>query len=118
MVNEKFLLAAGSPNFSRQLAAIFQSKGWQVRVLTNKPAALQFSKDIQDAPKYLVADKLSSWVIGLSRKLHSQGTQIILSGFMSESHEELESILGAPYNSIMGLPSKVASVLLGVQIPE
>ena len=63
-----------------------------------------------------MTDKLTDWVIRLSQKLHSQGTQIILSGCMTESPEELENMLGVPYYSIMGLPAKVASVLLGEQV--
>jgi hypothetical protein len=35
---------------------------------------------------------------------------------MTESPEELENMLGVPYYSIMGLPAKVASVLLGEQV--
>ena len=42
MINEKFILAAGSPDFARKLAAIFQSEGWQARVITNGPSALRF----------------------------------------------------------------------------
>ena len=118
MIKEKFLLAAGSPTFSRQLAAIFQSEGWQVRVLTNESVARRFINEVQDVPQYLVTDNLSGWIIRLSRELHSQGTQIILSGFMPEPREELETILGVHYYSIMGLPSKVASALLGVQIQD
>ena len=118
MIREKFILAAGSPGFSRQLVAIFQREGWESRALTNEPSAHRFSKDMQDAPQYLVTDKLKDWVIRLSKELQPQGTQIILSGGMSETPEELEGILGVPYYSIMGLPSKVATVLLGRQIQD
>ena len=118
MIKEKYLLAAGSPAFSKQLAAFFQSRGWQVESITNKRNAPRFLKEMQLAPQYLVADKLSDWIIQLSRQLNSQGTRIILSGWMTEPHEELERILGVPYYSIMGLPSKVASVLLGEQFDD
>ena len=42
----------------------------------------------------------------------------ILSGYMSESREELEGILGFSYRSIMGEPPKVATVLLEKQFPD
>ena len=118
MIKEEFILAAGSPDFSRKIAAFFQGEGWQARALSNEPAALRCSKEMQDAPQYLVTDKLSGWVVRLSRELHSKGTQIILSGAMSETPEELEIILGVPYRSIMGLPSYVATVLLEKQFRD
>lgn len=118
MVRDKYLLAAGSTGFSRQLAAIFQSEGWQVRSVTNEPAALRFLQEMQDAPRYLVTDKLKDWVIRLAQELQPQGTEIILSGAMTETPEELKNILGVDYYSIMGLPSKVADVLLGTQLRE
>lgn len=115
MVKEKYLLAAGTIAFSRQLAAIFYSEGWQVRSITNKQNALRFLREMQDAPRYLVVDKLKDWVIRLAKELQPQGTEIILSGAMTETPEELKKILGLDYYSIMGLPSKVADVLLGTQ---
>ena len=113
MMKEKYILAAGSPAFSRKLAAIFQVEGWEAMALTNEPAAIRYSKDMQDVPQYLVIDKLKDWAIRLARELQPQGTQIILSGFMPETPEELQGILGVPYYSIMGFPEKVAIVLLG-----
>ena len=112
MIKEKYLLAAGSPAFSKRLITYFQSEGWQVRTITNKPDALRFSKETQEAPQYVVTDRLKDWTIRLARELQPQGTQVILSGFMRETPKELECVLGVPYNSIMGLPSKVATVLL------
>ena len=113
MMKEKYILAAGSPAFSRKLAAIFQVEGWEAMALTNKPAAIRYPKDMQDVPQYLVIDKLKDWAIRLARELQPQGTRIILSGFMLETPEELQGILGVPYYSIMGFPEKVAIVLLG-----
>ena len=118
MIKEKYILTAGTPAFSRQLAAIFQSEGWQASPLIDKPAAQRFSKEMRDVPQYLVIDELKDWVIQLSKELQPRGTQIILSGAMTETPEELESILGVPYYSIMGLPSKVADVLLGTQFRD
>ena len=118
MVRDKYLLPAGSIGFSRQLAAIFQSEGWQVRSVTNEPAAHRFLQEMQDAPRYLVVDKLKDWVIRLAKELQPQGTEIILSGVMTETPEELKNILGVDYYSIMGLPSKVADVLLGTQLRD
>lgn len=89
-----------------------------VQTITKKQNALQFLKEMQVAPQYLVTDTLKDWVIQLSREFQPQGTQIILSGFMPDTPEELKRILGVPYYSIMGLPSKVASVLLGEQIAD
>ena len=118
MIKEKYLLAAGSPAFSKQLAAIFQSRGWQVESITNKRNVTRLFREMQIVPQYLIVDKLTDWIIQLSQQLHLQGTQIVLSGWMTETPEELERILGIPYYSIMGLPSKVASVLLGEQIED
>jgi hypothetical protein len=118
MINEKFILAAGSPDFARKLAAIFQREGWQARVITNGPSALRFLEEKREVPKYLVADEIKGWVSRLAEELHPRGTQVILSGGMSESHEELESMLGTPYYSIMGSPWKVAIVLLGKEFRE
>jgi hypothetical protein len=118
MVEDKYLLAVGSIDFSRQLAAIFQSKGWQVRSITNKQNAHRFLQEMQDTPHYLVTDKLKDWVIRLAKELQPQGTEIILSGGMTETPEELKSILGVDYYSIMGLPSKVADKLLGTQLSD
>ena len=118
MMKEKYVMAAGSPAFSRKLAAIFQLEGWEATALTNEPAALRYLKDVQDIPQYLVIDKLKDWAIRLARELQPQGTQIILSGFMPETPEELQGILGVPYYSIMGLPSKVATVLLGKEVRD
>lgn len=115
MIKENYILAAGSWGFSRQLTAIFQSIGWQAQSLTNKRNVPRFFKELQAVPQYLVTDKLTDWVIRLCQELQSQGTQIILSGGMTESPEELKSILGVPYYSIMGLPAKVAIVLTGTQ---
>ena len=115
MIEKKHLLAVGSPSFSRQLAAILKRSGWQVESFANEQDAVKFSQEMHIAPQYLVTDTLEDWVIRLSRELQSQGTQIILSGFMRETPEELERILGVTYYSIMGLPSKVADVLLGWQ---
>ena len=116
MIKENYLLAAGSRDFSKKLAAIVQSRGWQALSLTNKQNAVRFSKEMQIAPQFFVADKLTDWIIRLSRELHPQGTQIILSVCMAATQEELERILGVPYYSISGLPSKVASVLLKEEI--
>lgn len=113
MIDEKFLLAAGSPDFSRTLAAFFQSEGWKARAIANEQAAVRFLREMPNAPKYLVADQIKGWVIRLAQALHPQGTQVILSGWMTESQEELEQMLGTPYYSIMGLPVKVYDVLLG-----
>lgn len=118
MMKERYILAAGSPAFSRKLAAIFQVEGWEAMALTNEPAAIRYSKDMQDVPQYLVIDKLKDWAIRLARELQPQGTQIILSGFMPETPEELQGILGVPYYSIMGLPSKAATVLLGKEVRD
>ena len=118
MIQVKFILAAGSTVFSRQLAAIFQSEGWQAWSLNNKPSALRFSEEMRDVPHYLVTDKLDDWVIQLSRGLQPLGTKVILSGAMTETPEELESILGVPYHSIMGLPSHVAGVILDKQFRD
>ena len=41
-----------------------------------------------------------------------------MSGFMTETREELETILGVPYYSISGIPSKVANVLLETQLRD
>lgn len=116
MIKEKYILAAGSPAFSKGLAEIFRGEGWQVDTVANKEASVRHSQDNHDLPQYLVTDKLKEWVIRLARELQPQGTVIILSGFMPEAPEELERILGVPYMSMMGLPSKVASVLLGKDI--
>ena len=115
LIKENYILAAGSWGFSRQLTAIFQSRGWQAQSLTNKRNVPRFFKELQAVPQYLVTDKLTDWVIRLCQELQSQGTQIILSGGMTESPEELKSILGVPYYNIMGLPAKVAIVLTGTQ---
>ena len=118
MINEKFILAAGSPDYARMLAAIFQHEGWNARAITNGPSALRFLQEGPDVPKYLVADEIKGWVARLAQELHPLGTQVILSGFMTESPEELESMLGTPYYSIMGLPWKVADVLLGKEFRD
>lgn len=118
MIKEKFILAAGTTGFSRKLAAIFQSEGWQAGTITNEHDAVNISQEMRDVPKYFVADVIRGWVVQLAQELHQQGTEIILSGFMTESHEELEAILGTPFQSIMGLPSKVATVLLGKEVME
>ena len=118
MIREKYLLSAGSRDFSSQLAAYFQGRGWQVESLISKQSALRFSKEMQNAPQYFVTDKLTDWVVRLARELHPLGTQIILSGIMRETPEELKSILGVDYYSCMGLPSKVASVLLKEEIRD
>ena len=96
MIREKYLLAAGSPAFSKKLAALFQSRGWQVEAITNKRNVSRLLMGMQIAPQYLVVDKLTDWIIQVSQQLHSQGTQIILSGWMTETPEELERILGVP----------------------
>ena len=116
MIKEKYILAAGSPAFSKGLAEIFRGEGWQVDAVANKAASVRCSQEMHDVPQYFVTDKLKEWVIRLARELQPQGTVIILSGFMPEAPEELERILGVPYTSMMGLPSKVASVLLGKDI--
>lgn len=116
MIKEKFILAAGSPISSRQLAAIFQNEGWQVRTLDNDQAFRRFLKEMQYAPQFLVIDKLKDWTIRLAVELHQQGTRVILSGFIPEGPEEVERILGVPYDGIRGLPSKVATVLLKKRI--
>lgn len=113
MIKEKTILAAGSVGFSRQLAAIFRREGWQAGTLTNEYDAVRISWEIHDAPQYLITDVLKGWVVRLAQELQQQGTQIILSGFMTETQEELTAILGVPYYSIMGLPWKVATVLIG-----
>lgn len=113
MIKERFILASGSVGFSRQLAAFFRNEGWQTRTLTNKYDAVRISWEMHDAPQYLVTDVLKGWVVSLAQELQRQGTQIILSGFMSETPEELTAILGVPYYSIMGSPWKVATVLIG-----
>ena len=113
MIKDNSILAAGSVGFARQLAAIFLSEGWQARTLTNEYDAVRISWEVHDVPQYLVIDVLKGWVIRLARELQRQGTQIILSGFMPETPEELDAILGVPYQSIMGNPWKVATVLIG-----
>ena len=118
MIKEKFILAAGSQDFSRKIVALFQDEGWQARSVTSMWAARRFLKEMQEVPQYFASDKINDWVILLARELHPKGTQIILSGAMQESQEELERILGTPYYSIMGLPSYVADVLLQTQIPD
>ena len=118
MINDHFILAAGSPDFSRQLSAIFRSEGWLVRSLSNEQAALRYLREGQEVPRYLVIDKLKNWAVRLARELQPQGTQIILSGSLDGSREELEGIIGVPFYSIMGLPWKVADVLLGKEFRD
>ena len=116
MTKEKFILAAGSPVVSRQLAAIFQNEGWQVRTIDNDEASRRFLIEEQNAPQYLVIDKVVDWTIQLAREYQPHGTRVILSEFRSETPEEVERMLGVPYDGITGLPSKVATVLLGKRI--
>ena len=113
MVKENYIVAAGSPDYAGLLATLFRSEGWLARSVTTRRDAAHFSHEQEDAPRFLVIDVLKEWTVNLARELHPQGTQVILSGFMRESREELESILGVPFYSIMGLPWKAASVLLG-----
>ena len=112
MIKEKFILAAGSPSFSRRVVAFFQGEGWQVKTITKKSDALRYLNEKSDTPQYIVIDQLKDWTVRLARELQPQGTQVILSGFMRGTPKELEGILGVPYYSIMGPPSKVANVLL------
>lgn len=113
MIKEKYIFAVGSAGYARQLAAIFRSEGWQARSITNEYDAVRISREIHDAPQYLITDVLKGWVVRLAQELHFQGTKIILSGSMTETREELAAILGVPYDSIMGSPWKVATVLIG-----
>ena len=90
MIKEKYILAAGSPAFSKGLAEIFRGEGWQADTVANKAASVRCSQEMHDVPQYFVTDKLKDWVTSLARKLQPQGTVIILSGFMPEAPEELE----------------------------
>lgn len=118
MIQDHFILAAGSHNYSLQLARYFLREGWQAMTVTKKPDAGRFLKESQFAPEYLFIDSLKDWVVQLARELHSSGTQIRLYGFLEESPEELAEKLGVPYESTMGLPSKAAGVLLGKEFGD
>lgn len=118
MIKEKFVLASGSRAFARQVAAVFQKEGWQARVVIGRHDALFYSKERQDAPQYLITDDLRpgfTAALQMARELQPQGTQVILSGFMTP--EELSGV-DVPFRSIAGLPWKVAGVILGKEYTD
>ena len=112
MIKEKFILAAGSPSFSRRVVAFFQREGWQVRTLANEEASRRFLKEEHNVPQCLVIDKLKDWTIQLAREFQPHGTRVVVSEVRSETPAEVERLLGVPYEGVTGLASKVVNVIL------